>query len=76
MLTHLQDGRQRLAGVAGQLEALSPLAVLSRGYSLTHRVADGVLVRAAEQVVPDDEIVTRLGQGEIRSRVLTCQQEP
>jgi len=76
MLTHLQDVRQRLAGVAGQLEALSPLAVLSRGYSLTHRVADGALVRAAEQVAPDDEIVTRLGQGEIRSRVLTCQQEP
>jgi exodeoxyribonuclease VII large subunit len=59
--------RGRLDAGAGRLEALSPLRVLARGYSVTQR--DGRVVTRAGQVRPGDEIRTILAEGEIRSRV-------
>jgi exodeoxyribonuclease VII large subunit len=64
----LDDRRHRLARLAGELEALSPLGVLSRGYSLTFR-SDGAPLRNAGDVGPGDLIRTRLANGEILSRV-------
>jgi len=58
----------QIAALAARLESLSPLNVLTRGYSLTH-TADGKLVRAAAEVKAGDEIVTRVAAGEIVSRV-------
>ena len=58
----------KLAGLAARLETLSPLNVLTRGYSLTHTDA-GQLVRAASDVEAGDRLVTRLSAGEIVSRV-------
>lgn len=58
----------QLGQLAGKLESLSPLAVLSRGYSLTHD-DEGKLVRSSEQIKTGDEIVTRLEQGEVKSTV-------
>jgi exodeoxyribonuclease VII large subunit len=60
--------QERLAAVAGQLETLSPLNVLNRGYSLT-RTADGRLVRDPADVQPGDTLVTRVAGGEISSTV-------
>ncbi|HTU25693.1 MAG TPA: exodeoxyribonuclease VII large subunit [Pirellulales bacterium] len=54
---------------AAQLESLSPLAILGRGYSLTRKRADGLAIRSAEMLSPGDEIVTRFAQGEVTSRV-------
>jgi exodeoxyribonuclease VII large subunit len=59
---------EKLTALAARLETLSPLNVLTRGYSLTH-TADGKLVRAADDVKPGDELVTRVATGEIVSRV-------
>ena len=61
--------RNRLEQQAAQLESLSPLGVLSRGYSLTQRAADGRVVRDAAELRPGDEIVTRFGKGKATSRV-------
>lgn len=68
--------RQRLAllsdhlqAKASQLENLSPLNVLGRGYSLTRREADGIVVRSADQVQPGERLVTRLQHGQVFSRV-------
>lgn len=58
--------RDRLAAYAGRLEALSPLNVLSRGYSLT-QMPDGTLLRDAKAVRIGDTIVSRLHQGRIES---------
>ena len=63
------DARQRLAGLAGRLESLSPLAVLQRGYSLTHRTADGTLVTDGSQVEVGESLTTRLARGSVVSRV-------
>lgn len=67
----LDRAGDRLQAQTGRLESLSPLNVLARGYSLTRRLADRLVVRSAEQVQPGDRIVTRLQQGEIVSRVET-----
>jgi exodeoxyribonuclease VII large subunit len=58
-----------LRALAGQLESLSPLAVLARGYSLTTRLADGQLVRTAAGVAVGEPLRTRLAEGELTSRV-------
>lgn len=61
--------RERIASLAGHLEGLSPLSVLSRGYSVTTRAVTGELVRDAADVQPGDRITTRLATGQILSRV-------
>ena len=65
----LRQDRQRTDGLTAQLESLSPLAVLSRGYSLTQRLEDGLLVRDAGELSVGDRLITRLGRGEVTSRV-------
>jgi exodeoxyribonuclease VII large subunit len=64
----LEKARTQLASVAGRLESLSPLNVLSRGYSLT-LAPDGSVLRRAESVRAGDVVRTRLATGEITSRV-------
>ncbi|RUL81581.1 exodeoxyribonuclease VII large subunit, partial [Tautonia sociabilis] len=69
-LTRLLDRRRdRLAALAAQLDALSPLAVLSRGYSLTQRLEDSRVVRSPDDVAPGTLLRTRLASGSILSRV-------
>jgi exodeoxyribonuclease VII large subunit len=64
-----QEARRRADAGAARLESLSPLAVLGRGYSLTHRLADGSLVRDASQLTAGERIVTRFDRGRAVSRV-------
>ena len=56
-LTSAQGGFHSLAA---RLEAMSPLAVLARGYSVTFRRADGAVVRRASQVKVGDDLAIRL----------------
>lgn len=65
----LARARERLEGQAARLEAVSPLNVLARGYSLTRTEADGRVVRTADQVRPGDRLVTTVQSGRIVSRV-------
>jgi exodeoxyribonuclease VII large subunit len=50
-----------------QVEALSPLRVLDRGYSLTR--LDGTLLKSASQARPGDAISTEVADGVVESRV-------
>jgi exodeoxyribonuclease VII large subunit len=60
----------RVDTLGRRLEALSPLAVLERGYSITLDAASGKAVRSASAVAEGDELDTLLGKGErLRSRV-------
>ena len=62
----LESARQRLAAAERQLGALSPLAVLARGYSIT-RLADGRVIRAATEAPPGTRLHTRLAEGTVES---------
>ena len=64
----LERSRQQFAAVADRLRSLSPLFVLARGYSLT-RTENGQVLRDTESVRPGDILKTRLGRGELISRV-------
>jgi exodeoxyribonuclease VII large subunit len=63
-----QRSREALVSYAAQLEALSPLQVLSRGYSVT-QTAGGELIRDTTSVQVGEVISTRLTDGEIISRI-------
>jgi len=58
----------RLSALDAQLNSLSPLAVLERGYALVLD-ADGGVVRSTLQVTPGDKVFTRLSDGAFISRV-------
>jgi exodeoxyribonuclease VII large subunit len=61
--------RDRLTALGAQLESLSPLAVLARGYSVTQQAETGRIVRDSRDVQPGDLIRTQLHSGRIVSRV-------
>jgi exodeoxyribonuclease VII large subunit len=64
-LREAMEKRRRAFGVAvGKLEAMSPLAVLERGYSLT-RGPGGAVVTDAAQVQPGEHVQVRLSRGEL-----------
>ena len=64
----IEAQRARLGALDAQLNSLSPLAVLDRGYALVLD-AQGALVRSTRQVAPGDDLRTRLSDGAFTSRV-------
>jgi exodeoxyribonuclease VII large subunit len=67
----LASGHREIHGFAEKLDAMSPLAVMARGYSVTFREADGHVVRGAEDVAPGDAISIRVARGK-RSSLAEC----
>lgn len=65
----LDAHRRRLSANAARLDALSPLAVLGRGYALARRAVDGRIVRSVEDVELGDALDLRLGAGGIGAEV-------
>jgi len=61
--------RERLGGLAGRLEGVSPTATLERGYAVVRRRADGQVVRSTGQVAPGDGLAVRVGNGEFEAVV-------
>ena len=72
---HLRGCREREAALARQLGALSPLAVLQRGYALVYDER-GALIKEIESVRKGQSITTRLASGRIHSRVSAIEREP
>jgi exodeoxyribonuclease VII large subunit len=66
--TRLLERRSRLEQLAGQIEALSPLAILGRGYALVFD-SSGKLLKDATRVKPGDEIAARLARGQLTATV-------
>jgi len=65
----LQTSTHRIESLAAQLESLSPLAVLARGYSVTTRATDGQIVRNATDLQDGEQIVSRFHEGKAVSRI-------
>ncbi len=62
--------RARVKGVQAALSALSPLAVLDRGYAVVLDGSGGV-VRSAEELSSEQVVTTRLADGRFTSRVIS-----
>ena len=63
----IDNNANKLALICGKLNALSPLATLSRGYSLAF--SDESLVNSVDKACVGDEITIRLTDGEITAEV-------
>jgi len=64
----LQRRRWRVDQAGAKLAALSPLAILERGYSLIFN-GEGALVKDVGQLQPGDAIQARLARGQVDARV-------
>jgi len=63
------DVRRDLLNRAGRLEALSPEAVLARGYSITEDEETGLVIRAAADTMVSRRLKVRLHRGSLGARV-------
>ncbi len=73
-ITHaLNTEREKLSGIAGKLESLSPLNVLKRGYTITTRLEDNKSLREVKGLNKGDKIKTNLSKGGIISEILSIE---
>jgi exodeoxyribonuclease VII large subunit len=66
--TRLQQRNSRLEQLVGQIQALSPLAILERGYALIFD-SSGKLLKDAAEVSPGDEVSATLARGTFTATV-------
>lgn len=64
----LGEQRERFGNMVTHLEAVSPLATLARGYSVTS-ASDGKVLKQTKQVREGDVLTTRLNDGWVESEV-------
>ena len=67
--TRLIAAETRLGLVSHGLQAISPLATLSRGFAVVTRLADGAVLHTAAAVNAGDDIEARLASGRLRACV-------
>jgi exodeoxyribonuclease VII large subunit len=66
--------RERLRTLDSQLQTLSPLATLERGYAIARHLGTGKVVRSVAQVVAGDRLEVRVSDGQLESTVEVAQQ--
>lgn len=66
--------RERFVALTSQLDAMSPLKVLSRGYSMTKK-EDGTLIRSCKDTVCGDKLQIALSDGRIHAQVCSVEEE-
>ncbi|MBL4585330.1 MAG: exodeoxyribonuclease VII large subunit [Pseudomonadales bacterium] len=69
MKNEISHHKTRLQNVTQNLDIVSPLATLSRGYSIVAQTENGELVRSHQQVKPGDKLTTRLAEGSLECTV-------
>ncbi len=65
----LRPRKDALSALVGKLHALSPLAILARGFAAVYSVPDGALLRTASAAAPGSRIDVLLGSGKLRAIV-------
>ena len=70
----LTQRRQRFEGLAGRLDALSPLRVLARGYAVAFD-RRGHALRAASETKPGEVLRIRLAKGSLTATVADASPE-
>jgi exodeoxyribonuclease VII large subunit len=62
--------RNRMQTAMALLTSLSPLSVLGRGYSITRRLPDGLILRRSGDTTLGQEIDIRLGAGNLHAKII------
>ena len=70
----LERKKQTLGGYVGKLEALSPLAVLQRGYAVAQN-GQGAVTTSADAFVPGEPITIRFSDGTVSAVVQDIKKE-
>lgn len=63
----------RFVSLVAKLDAMSPLKVLSRGYTIAH-TQEGALLRSVKQTAPNGIITVSVSDGEITASVLNAKE--
>jgi exodeoxyribonuclease VII large subunit len=71
-----REAKNLLQQAVSLLSSLSPLSVLGRGYSIARRLPDGLILRRAEDANPGQDISVRLGEGNLRAKIIEIFKEP
>ncbi len=61
----VKTARLRFSGIHQRLEALSPVAVLSRGYAIVLDAGETRVIRRSTEVAVDEKLRVRLGEGRL-----------
>ncbi|MCD7761350.1 MAG: hypothetical protein LUH16_06210, partial [Clostridiales bacterium] len=69
MQTTTHRERNRLAALAAGLDAMSPMKVLARGYSLAQN-GEGRILSSVDQAALGEEITLRLADGRLNCTVM------
>lgn len=69
MRIRLNEEKQKQLHALIKLDALSPLKVMERGYSLVYRFPDQILVTSHQQIKPGDLLQIRLSDGQLKCQV-------
>ena len=75
MAARLASAHEKLGAAAGRLEALSPLRVLARGYSILTKDGETTPVTDASTLKTGDAVRLRLARGRATARVLSTETE-
>ena len=73
-MQQIQRKKQRYIGNTAKLDAMSPLKVLTRGYSIVS-ADDGTIVRSVRQTAPGREVQVMLSDGSLRATVSDTKEE-
>ena len=65
----LQQKREKVKSSVALLDSLSPLAILSRGYSIVDSVPDHEIIRRTQDVTVGQEVRARLAKGQLICKV-------
>ena len=61
--------KEKVLGLMNRLESLNPLSILKRGYSLTYKLPEKLILRSVKEIRKNDLVETHLFKGKFISRV-------
>jgi exodeoxyribonuclease VII large subunit len=75
VMSAVKNLRSRVAVDMSVLDTLSPLANLKRGYSITKRLPDGLVIRAVDDIAIGTDIAVKVARGGFEAKVTQVHQE-
>jgi exodeoxyribonuclease VII large subunit len=73
MKAQMRQKKQAFASRIAHLDALSPLKVMQRGYSLVYKGDE--LIKSVEQIACEDKLMVRLNDGSVTASVERIERE-